>query len=123
MQWFLYFVGTIWIVFGCCSILYTAQTRQQFHKILTESNRKTIAIITFAASILLVISGQATVHVWFVRVLGLAGIVKAVLIFLNPNEIYAKWTTAVLDSTSDQTYKLIGIIIIIFGTALFSWIL
>ena len=59
---------------------------------------------------------------WFVRLIGLLAIGKGVFIYLNPNNKWGEISEAFLKTVTSQTYRFIGIIFIILGTALFSWI-
>lgn len=121
MQWVLYLIGAAWIAYGCCAILYTDEVRDLLRKYLESTNKLVLALIPAFAGLLLLVSGGASNHAWFIRLLGLLGVGKGVFIFLNPNE---KWTklSKYYQAAPDQTHRLVGIVAIIFGTALFSWI-
>jgi uncharacterized protein YjeT (DUF2065 family) len=59
----------------------------------------------------------------FIRLLGLIGVAKAGFIFANPQGLYEQVNNWLLNSASDQTFRLFGIISLILGTAIMSWIL
>ncbi len=58
---------------------------------------------------------------WFIGLIGVLGIVKGVLIYFNPGglfEISKDW----VETFSDQGYRLVGIIALVLGTVVISWI-
>ena len=122
MRWFLYLVGALWVAFGCCAILYTDETRALLGKWLAKTSLKVLAAAPAVVGLLLVISGSASNHAWFVRLIGLAAIAKGAFIYLNPGNKWGEISEAVINSVTNQTYRLWGIILVIFGTAFFSWV-
>jgi len=59
----------------------------------------------------------------FIRIIGLLAIIEAGVIFLIPKNRYDELIGWYLNSASDQIYRLFGILSIILGTAVLSWIL
>jgi uncharacterized protein YjeT (DUF2065 family) len=51
------------------------------------------------------------------------GVIKGVAFFIIPKDSYEKLMDWYLNSLSDQSYRLSGILGIILGTAVLSWIL
>ena len=123
MKWFLYAISVIWIAVGCCTILYTSQSRNVVEKFLKTIDQKFLSILPFIAGILFLFSASASRHPWFIRLFGLIGIIKGVFIFVNPKGIYDKSADWYLNSLTDQTHRFYGIITIILGTAILSWII
>ena len=123
MAWFLYLLSAAWISIGSCAILYTAETRNTFKTLLTNTNRKVLCALPFGAGILLIISASASAYPWLLRLFGLIGLIKGGLIYVNPNGLYDKIIQWYLDSVSDQGNRLFGIITVILGTAVLSWII
>ena len=68
------------------------------------------------------ISASATTYPWVLRVIGLLAIAEAVVAFTNPGKIYSRMLDWYFGKASDQTQRLFGIIGIIFGTVILSWI-
>ena len=122
MQWVLYLIGAIWIAFGCCAILYTDDVRSLLSRQLLKTNPKLLAAAPMVVGLLLLIAGSASSHAWFVRLIGLVSIAKAVFIYVNPDNKWSTLSEAWINGVTDQTYRLTGIVLVIFGTALFSWI-
>jgi len=123
MKWVLYVFSMIWIVFGSFAILYTTQHMDMLRSILKKSNLKVIAFFPFAVGILLILSSSASHYPWFIRLIGMFAIVKGALVFSNPNKITHRLNDWYLNSVSDQTHRLFGIIAILLGSAVFSWVI
>jgi len=123
MKWFLYAISLIWIAIGCCIILYTHETKKVVRNLIKTVDQKILSILPFIAGILFLFSTSASRNPWFIRLIGLMGIIKGVFIFLNPKNIHGELTDWYLNSLSDQTHRLFGIIALILGTAILSWIL
>ncbi|UCD88946.1 MAG: DUF2065 family protein [Desulfobacterales bacterium] len=123
MKWFLYAFSMICIAVGCCIILYTSESRGVLRDIINKVDRKILAVIEAIMGVLLLFSATASHHSWFIRLLGFMAVLEGGIIFFLPTNLYDELTDWYLTSASDQTYRLFGIISIIFGTAVLSWIL
>ncbi len=122
MKWVLYVICMIWIVFGSFAILYTTQYRDLLRRILKKPNLKIIAFFPFAAGILLLFSSSVSHYPWFIRLIGMFAIIKGAFIFTNPNGIANKLNDWYLNAVSDQTHRFFGLVGILLGSAVFSWI-
>ncbi len=123
MAWFLYLLSAAWISIGSCAILYTAETRNTLKAFLSHTNRKALSALPFVAGILLIISASASTYPWLIRLFGLIGLMKGGFVFVNPDGIYDRIVQWFLEYVSDQGYRLFGIITVILGTAVLSWII
>jgi hypothetical protein len=123
MKWILYVISILWVVFGACTVLYTAETRNTLNNLFKSFDLKILAWIPLVTGLLLVFSATASHYPWFIRLVGLMAVAKGVLIILNPNGMLEKINQWYINTASDQTYRLSGVIYIILGTAVFSWIL
>ena len=123
MKWFLYVISLMCIGFGCWFILYTKQTRNFVKSLFNNVDRKLLSAFEVTMGILLLFSATATNHPWFIRLIGLLAVIEAGLIFLIPKNLYDELIDWYANSASDDTYRLFGIISIVFGTAFLSWIL
>jgi uncharacterized protein YjeT (DUF2065 family) len=123
MKWFLYAISIFFIAIGCCTILYTNESRKFVRSLFNKIDRKIIAAFEAVMGILILLSAPASQHSWFIRLIGLSAIIEGGVIFLIPKNLYAKLVDWYVNSLSDQTYRLSGIFSIILGTALLSWIL
>jgi uncharacterized protein YjeT (DUF2065 family) len=123
MKWFLYAISIFFIAIGCCTILYTNESRKFARSLFNEIDRKIISAFETFMGILILLSAPASHHSWFIRSIGLLAVIEGVVIFLIPKNWYDKYIDWYVNSLSDQTYRLSGILGIILGTAVLSWIL
>ena len=121
MKFIAYFLGFAYIAIGSIFILYTREYVDALKKIFQKISLKVLSALPAVFGILFFISALATTFPWFFRAIGLLAIGKAVVIFTNPHNLYSR----LLDwyfNLSDQTQRLFGIVSIIFGTAILTWI-
>ena len=123
MAWFLYAISAAWIAFGSCAILYTPQTREATSAFIHQTPTKVMAAIPFICGVLFLIAASSGIHPWVIRAFGVLAMLKGVFIFLNPNDLYQKTLQWYLETLSDQAHRFMGILTVILGTALLSWIL
>jgi uncharacterized protein YjeT (DUF2065 family) len=123
MKWFLYAISLVYISIGCCSILYTNETKNIVKSIFSNIDQKILSVLPFVLGILFILSAPATRIPWLFRVIGLMAVIEGVVFFLISKDLYDKFMDWYLNSLSDQTYRLSGILSIILGTAFLSWIL
>jgi hypothetical protein len=123
MKWILYAISLIWITFGACAILYTSETRNASQSMFKGIDHRIIAILPAVAGLLLLFAASASRNAWLLRLFGILGIIKGVFIFTNPNKLHDRVLDWYLESVSDQGWRLHGIVAIILGTAVLSWIL
>lgn len=123
MKWFLYATSILFVVIGCCTILYTNETRNMLQKIFNKIDRKIISIFEVIMGILLIVSATASHHSWVIRVIGFMAVIEGGIIFFIPKNLYDDLIDWYLNSASDKTYRLFGIISLILGAAILSWIL
>ena len=121
MKVIVYFLGVVYIAIGSIFILYTREYVDALKKLIQEIPLKVLSALPAVFGILFFISAVATTFPWFFRVIGIIAIVEAVVVFTNPHNLYSR----LLDwyfNLSDKTQRLFGIISIIFGTAILTWI-
>ena len=92
-------------------------------RLFEKTDRKILSVFPAIIGILLFISASWSLHSWFLRILGIMAVIKGVIIFINPKNLYDEMMNWYLNSLSDQTYRFFGIVSIIIGTAILSWIL
>ena len=122
MHIFLYAISILWIAAGVCFILYTDDSRQWYRKILDGMDRRIVAILPLVAGILFLASAGHSRNSWVIVLFGILGLAKGVAIFFNPSGLYEKTVEWILE-TSDHNFRFFGIIALVLGTALFSWII
>ena len=122
MLWFLYGLALFWIAVGSLFILYTEESRRFLRNFMGKVSLRFLAFIPIVVGILLVISAKASGAFWFVLILGLLAIGKGIYLLLAPHgqiEALLNWW---LDSTQDRTYRLWGLIIVVLGMVILSWV-
>ena len=123
MKWFLYAISVFWIAIGCCTILNTSETRNVLRDMFNKIDRKIISIVEVIIGVLFLFSATASHHSWFIRLIGLMAVIEGGVMFCLPKHLYDELVDWYLDSPSDKTYRLFGIISLIFGAAVLSWIM
>lgn len=121
MKYIVYLLGFLWIAAGAIAILYTDDYKAYMKGLMARLDRMVLALIPAVFGLLLLFAASSTTHSWFIGLIGILGIVKGVLIYFNPAgilELSKNW----LDTLSDQGYRLIGIIALVLGTVVVSWI-
>lgn len=88
---------------------------------MAKMNPKFLAFIPMAVGILLILAARVSGAFWFVLILGLLAIGKGVYFLLGPRgqvkALFDWWFT----SAQDTTYRFWGIIMVLLGMALLSW--
>ncbi len=123
MKWFLLAVSILFIAIGCCTILYTNETRNVLKNIFNKIDRKIISVFEVIMGVLLLFSATASHHSWLIRFIGFMAVIEGGIIFFIPKNLYDELINWYLNSASDKTYRLFGIISVILGAAVLSWIL
>jgi uncharacterized protein YjeT (DUF2065 family) len=121
MKYVIYLLGFLWIAAGAIAILYPDDYKGFLKGLLNQLDRIYLAMIPAIFGLLLLFAASSTSHGWFIGLIGVLGIVKGVLIYFNPGGIFKiseKW----LEGLSEQGYRLIGIIALVLGTVIISWI-
>jgi uncharacterized protein YjeT (DUF2065 family) len=116
-----YILGFVYIAIGSIFILYTSETIDALKKLIQDIPLKVLSAFPAVLGILFFISAPATTFPWFFRIIGLFALVETVFIFTNPHNLYSRLLDWYFELT-DQTQRLFGIISIIFGTAILTWI-
>lgn len=122
MKWVLYVISLIWIGTGVWFILYTEQSRRILTKIVTAAYDFLWALLAAIVGILLIMAAPESRNMWVIVFLGILAVIKGLVIFFNPRNIYQQIKQWYLYDTSDQMYRFFGIIIMVLGIAVFSWI-
>jgi len=121
MKVIVYLLGFGHIAICSCLIIYTKTTVDALKSLFQKYQLKYLSIIPAAFGLLFLISASATIYPWVFRIIGLLAFGEAVLTFTDPQKIYCRMLDWYLN-ISDQTQRLFGIIGIIFGTAILTWV-
>jgi uncharacterized protein YjeT (DUF2065 family) len=117
----MYVVGFLWIAGGTFAILYTDDYKALFTGLVTRLGRLWLAMVPAGFGLLLLIAASSTTHSGFIGVIAFLAILKGFLIYFNPGGILETgkmW----LEKLSDQGYRLGGIVALVLGTVVLSWI-
>lgn len=123
MKWFLYAFSLIWISFGAGIIIYTRESKSMIKSLVADLDRRFLSALPAIFGVFLIIAATESRHSWFIRLIGILAVLKGGFIFWNPQNLYNKIVDWYLNSLSDQTFRFFGIIILILGTVILSWIL
>ena len=118
----LYSISILWLALGVCMILYTENTRIVFKTVIRDTDTRLLAVLPLIVGLLLIGTASASYHPWFLRLLGICGLVKAAFFFANPQNLSSRFNAWFLETPSENTYRLWGIIVVILATALLSWV-
>ncbi len=122
MKWFLYLISFCLIASGSCFILYTIQYRDLLKNVLTKSYEKIIAASAIIIGLLLILSAFQAQGFWFIVFLGIIAICKGFFVIFNPKNSLDNIRNWYLNTASDQIYRLFGIISIVIGIVMITWI-
>ena len=123
MKWFLYVFSLIWISFGTGLIIYTRESKSMIKRLVTDLDRRILSTLPAVLGVFLIIAASESRHSWFIRLIGILAVFKGGFIFWNPQDLYDKIVDWYLNALSDQTFRFFGIITLILGTVILSWIL
>ena len=121
MKVIVYLLGFGCIIISSCLILYTRATVDAFKGLLQTYELKYLSVIPAVFGLLFLISASVTIYPWVFRIIGILACGEAVLTFTDPQKIYSRIIDWYLN-LSEQTHRLFGIISVIFGTAVLTWI-
>lgn len=123
MKWLLYAFSLIWISFGAGIIIYTRESKSMIKGFVTNLDRRILSVLPAIFGVFLIIAATESRHSWLIRLIGILAVLKGGFIFWNPQNLYDKIVDWYLNSVSDQTFRFFGIITLILGTVILSWIL
>ena len=110
------------IAVGVTLVLYSGLVRTFLQKIDTAMNIKLLSPLPLVLGVLFILSKDLILHPWFAVVLGVVVIVKGMFLLLTPahyiDAIINWWVT----EAQDITYRFWGLIVLVIGITLLSWI-
>jgi uncharacterized protein YjeT (DUF2065 family) len=121
MDSIVFLLGLIYISTSACFILYTRESVHFIKRQTTIFQLKYLAFIPAIFGFLFLISATAIIYPWVFRVIGILSVAEAVIIFSDPKGIYTRFL-AWYFGLSDQVQRLFGIIGIVFGTVIMTWV-
>lgn len=122
MKAIVYLLGFGHIAIGSYLILYTRKTVDALKGLRHTYPLRYLSALPGAIGLLFLISASATAYPWVFRIMGLLAVGEAVLAFTNPQKVYSRMLDWYFGKLSDQTHRLFGIIGIVFGTVMLTWL-
>jgi uncharacterized protein YjeT (DUF2065 family) len=122
MKVIVYLLGFGHIAICSYLILYTRETVDAVKGWFHTYQLKYLSTLPVVIGILFLISASANTHPWVFRIIALLAICEGVVAFTDPQKIYSRMLDWYFGNVSDPTNRLFGIIGIIFGTVILTWI-
>lgn len=123
MKWFLYFMSIYFIVVGIILILYTDWLRKLLQKMLKSVNLRWLFPLPLIFGVLFILSRDLIFHPWFIIAIGILVIGKGIYFLLSPKKQFDTLLNWWINKAQDITFRFWGLIILVLGITLFSWIL
>ena len=117
-----YLLGFGYIAICSCLILYTRATVDTLNGLARNYPLKYLSAFAAVVGLLFFLCASVTTYPWVLRLVGFVAIGEAVIAYTNPQELYTRMLDWYFEKVSEQTHRLFGIIGIIFGTVILSWI-
>jgi hypothetical protein len=122
MKVIVYLLGFGHIAVCAYLILFTREAGNTLKGWVRTYPLKYLSSIPFVYGLLFLVSASSTTYPWVFRIVALLAFCEAVVAFTDPQKIYSRLLEWYVEQVSDQTNRLFGIIGIIFGTAILTWI-
>ncbi len=122
MKVIVYLLGFGNIAMSAFLILYTRETVDWFKDLFQTYQLKYLSAIPAIFAVLFLISAPTIKYPWLFWLIGILAVVEAVAAFTDPEKIYSRMLDWYFGDLSDQTHRLFGIIGLIFGTVILTWI-
>ena len=119
----LYVLAILWIVIGTFLVLYTESTQEVLKKLFFTDHFRWLAALPLIFGILLVVGAFSHKEMfWLVFVLGVLGILKGVFLIIGPSVQIKRLLDWWFHKASERTIRLNGLISVILGTAILSYL-
>ena len=100
--------------------LYPRQAVSGMKRMFQTYRLQYLAAIPAVVAVLFLISAPAARCPWPFWIVGILAAAEALVAFINPQKIYTRMLDWSFEKPSDQAYKLLGILGVIFGTLLLT---
>lgn len=122
MKWFLYLISVFFVSTGTWLILYTEQSRTVLKRMFAGVDVKLLAIAPIVIGVLLLFAAYESQAFLLICLLGLLALLKGLLFIFNPGKIVDNVMSWWFETSSEQAVRLWGLIAVVLGTAVLSWI-
>jgi hypothetical protein len=120
MKAVIYLLGLGLIAYCTYFNLYTRQAASSLERLFQTYQLKYLAAIPALFAILFILSATAAQCPWPFWIVGILAAIEAVIAYTNPKEIYSKTLDWLFENVTDQAYKIVSLIGIIFGTLILT---
>ncbi|MCG6894347.1 MAG: hypothetical protein LJE65_12115 [Desulfobacteraceae bacterium] len=122
MEVVVYLIGLSHVVLSALCILYARESMSWIQGLFKTYPLKYLSGIPLLYGFLFLISASAISYPWLFRFLGLLALCEAVVAFTNPQNLYGRLLDGYFENISERTHQLFGIIGVIFGTLVLTWV-
>jgi uncharacterized protein YjeT (DUF2065 family) len=122
MKAIVYLLGLWHIALGTYLVLHTKETVNWLNGLFHTYQLKYLSVIPAAIALQFLVAAPATTHSWVFRIFGLLAAVEAAVAFANPKKIYSEMLEWYFTNVSGKTNRLFGMVCIVFGTVILTWI-
>ncbi len=122
MAWFLYLVSILWVIIGVVFVLYTGWIRKLLGGIPGNRNLRALSPIPLVFGVLLAVSAAWSEVFLLIFVLGLILLATGLYLLFGPKKQIDTVSAWWVEKASDQLYRFWGLIVLVLGIALLSWI-
>lgn len=124
MKFLIFLIALVWISMGSFLILYTPETREWYRGLIARVNPRHLAAGPFLVGFVLLVGAFSGGHFFaLIFVLGLLALAKGAFLALAPLGKIRVLTDWWLDQASERTLRLWGIVVLVIGISLFSYLL
>jgi hypothetical protein len=122
MEWILYVISILLIALGSVTVIYTPGTMRVAADLYGKVGARLMGLLPLLFGVLLAAGAGHSRHFWPVMILGILGMIKGFFFLLGPSETVDGLMKTWFLETSEPSYRLAGLIWVILGVALISWI-
>ena len=123
MRWILYVFAVLLIVLGTWANLYPVQASKRLRSLAEGVAPRWSAVVALATGIMLLIAAPASNQgTGFVRLLGILGMVKGIVLFVMSRERYQRLLDWWLEPAKEQSWRVWGLLMLVLGVVVFSWL-
>lgn len=120
MKIFLWIISVLWIIFGISALISPAGLKKFYTGLIKPVKR--LSILPLTAGLLFFWAAPASSLGWFIRLLGVMGLIKGLFFLLCPISMLKATLNWWLNASS-KTYRLYGILVLLMAGLVISSIL
>jgi len=123
MKIFLYAIALLWIATGAFVVVFTERARDAFKRMFAVRNLRRLSVLPFVFGLVLIIGAfYQQKAFWFTLILGFLAICKGVYFYAAPPEQSKALMDWWIFKTRPETVRFMGLILLVLGIALFSYL-